>query len=152
MLGQPVYFLTPDVIGVNLKGQLREGVTGTDLVLTITEMLRREKVVGKFVEFFGEGLSSLSTTDRATIGNMAPEYGATMGFFPVDEATIEYFRGTGRSKQEIDAFEGYFRAQNMFGVPKEGDIDYTKVLTLDLATVDRVQAWARSRAAELLAG
>ncbi|GIZ52575.1 aconitate hydratase AcnA [Noviherbaspirillum aridicola] len=135
MLGQPVYFLTPDVIGVNLKGQLREGVTGTDLVLTITEMLRREKVVGKFVEFFGEGLASLSTTDRATIGNMAPEYGATMGFFPVDEATIDYFRGTGRSKQEIDAFESYFRAQNMFGIPKEGEIDYTKVLTLDLATV-----------------
>ncbi|HEY8606347.1 MAG TPA: aconitate hydratase AcnA [Noviherbaspirillum sp.] len=135
MLGQPVYFLTPDVIGVNLTGQLREGVTGTDLVLTITEMLRREKVVGKFVEFFGDGLTSLSTTDRATIGNMAPEYGATMGFFPVDEATIEYFRGTGRSKAEIDAFEAYFREQGMFGIPREGEIDYTKVVTLDLGTV-----------------
>jgi aconitate hydratase len=135
MLGQPVYFLTPDVIGVNLTGQLREGVTATDLVLTITEMLRKEKVVGKFVEFFGEGTASLSTTDRATIANMAPEYGATMGFFPVDEATIEYFKGTGRSRAEIDAFEAYFKAQNLFGVPKMGDIDYTNVVSLDLGTV-----------------
>jgi aconitate hydratase len=135
MLGQPVYLLTPDVIGVNLTGQLREGVTATDLVLTITELLRKEKVVGKFVEFFGEGTRSLSTTDRATIGNMAPEYGATMGFFPVDEATIEYFRGTGRTKAEIDAFEGYFRAQNLFGVPQAGEIDYTNVVNLDLGTV-----------------
>ena len=135
MLGQPVYFLTPDVIGVNLTGQLREGVTATDLVLTITEMLRKEKVVGKFVEFFGEGTASLSTTDRATIANMAPEYGATMGFFPVDEATIDYFKGTGRSKAEIDAFENYFKAQGLFGIPREGDIDYTNVVTLDLGTV-----------------
>jgi aconitate hydratase len=135
MLGQPVYFLTPDVIGVNLTGQLREGVTATDLVLTITELLRKEKVVGKFVEFFGEGTESLSTTDRATIANMAPEYGATMGFFPVDEATIDYFRGTGRTKQEIDAFEAYFKAQNLFGVPKSGEIDYTNVVTLDLGSV-----------------
>ncbi len=111
MLGQPVYFLTPDVVGVNLTGQLREGVTATDLVLTITEMLRKEKVVGKFVEFFGEGTASLSLTDRATIANMAPEYGATMGFFPVDEVTVDYFRGTGRTKAEIDAFERYFKAQ-----------------------------------------
>ncbi len=135
MLGQPVYFLTPDVVGVNLTGQLREGVTATDLVLTITEMLRREKVVGKFVEFFGEGTEHLSPTDRATIGNMAPEYGATMGFFPVDEQTIEYFRGTGRSKEEVEAFENYFRAQGMFGVPRAGDIDYSHVVTLDLGTV-----------------
>ncbi len=135
MLGQPVYFLTPDVVGVNLTGALREGVTATDLVLTITEMLRKEKVVGKFVEFFGEGTASLSLTDRATIANMAPEYGATMGFFPVDEATIEYFKGTGRSKAEIDAFEGYFKAQNLFGIPKAGDIDYTNVVSLDLGTV-----------------
>jgi aconitate hydratase len=135
MLGQPVYFLTPDVVGVNLTGQLREGVTATDLVLTITEMLRKEKVVGKFVEFFGEGTASLSLTDRATIANMAPEYGATMGFFPVDEATMEYFKGTGRSKAEIDAFEGYFKAQNLFGIPKAGDIDYTNVVSLDLGTV-----------------
>lgn len=135
MLGQPVYFLTPDVIGVNLTGQLREGVTATDLVLTITELLRKEKVVGKFVEFFGEGTASLSTTDRATIANMAPEYGATMGFFPVDEATIEYFKGTGRSKAEIDAFENYFKAQGLFGVPMSGEIDYTNVVALDLGSV-----------------
>jgi aconitate hydratase len=135
MLGQPVYFLTPDVVGVNLTGVLREGVTATDLVLTITEMLRKEKVVGKFVEFFGEGTASLSLTDRATIANMAPEYGATMGFFPVDDATIDYFKGTGRSKAEIDAFEGYFKAQKLFGIPKAGDIDYTNVVSLDLGTV-----------------
>ncbi|MBY4728255.1 MULTISPECIES: aconitate hydratase AcnA [Burkholderia] len=135
MLGQPVYFLTPDVVGVELKGKLREGVTATDLVLTITEMLRKEKVVGKFVEFFGEGTKSLSLPDRATIGNMAPEYGATMGFFPVDEKTIEYFEGTGRTKAEIAAFENYFKAQKLFGIPKAGDIDYTKVVTLDLTTV-----------------
>ncbi|NSX05249.1 aconitate hydratase AcnA [Cupriavidus gilardii] len=135
MLGQPVYFLTPDVVGVELQGRLREGVTATDLVLTITEMLRREKVVGKFVEFFGEGTASLSVPDRATIGNMSPEYGATMGFFPVDEKTIEYFRGTGRTPDEIAAFEAYFRAQELFGIPRAGDIDYTKVLTLDLSTV-----------------
>ena len=135
MLGQPVYFLTPDVVGVNLTGVLREGVTATDLVLTITEMLRKEKVVGKFVEFFGEGTASLSLTDRATIANMAPEYGATMGFFPVDEATIDYFHGTGRTKAEIDAFEAYFKAQKLFGIPKKGQIDYTKELSLDLSKV-----------------
>jgi len=135
MLGQPVYFLTPDVVGVNLKGKLREGVTATDLVLTITELLRKEKVVGKFVEFFGEGTRSLSLPDRATIGNMAPEYGATMGFFPVDEKTIDYFNGTGRTDAEISAFENYFKAQELFGIPSEGDIDYTKVVTLDLGTV-----------------
>ncbi len=135
MLGQPVYFLTPDVIGVNLTGALLEGRTATDLVLTITELLRKEKVVGKFVEFFGEGTRSLSLTDRATLANMAPEYGATMGFFPVDEATIAYFEGTGRTKAEIAAFEAYFKAQNMFGIPNAGDIDYTRVVTLDLASV-----------------
>ncbi|OWW18205.1 aconitate hydratase AcnA, partial [Noviherbaspirillum denitrificans] len=135
MLGQPVYFLTPDVVGVNLTGALREGVTATDLVLTVTEMLRKHKVVGKFVEFFGEGTETLSLTDRATIANMAPEYGATMGFFPVDDVTIDYFKGTGRTKQEIDAFESYFKAQNLFGIPKAGDIDYTSVVTLDLGTV-----------------
>ncbi|KVD78918.1 aconitate hydratase [Burkholderia sp. ABCPW 14] len=135
MLGQPVYFLTPDVVGVELKGKLREGVTATDLVLTITEMLRKEKVVGKFVEFFGVGTKTLALPDRATIANMAPEYGATMGFFPVDEKTIDYFKGTGRTKAEIAAFENYFKAQNLFGIPKAGDIDYTKTLTLDLSTV-----------------
>ncbi|AUT72736.1 aconitate hydratase AcnA [Paraburkholderia hospita] len=135
MLGQPVYFLTPDVVGVHLKGKLREGVTATDLVLTITELLRKEKVVGKFVEFFGEGTRSLSLPDRATIGNMAPEYGATMGFFPVDEKTIDYFKGTGRTDAEISAFENYFKAQDLFGIPDAGDIDYTKIVTLDLGTV-----------------
>lgn len=135
MLGQPVYFLTPDVVGVNLTGVLREGVTATDLVLTITEMLRKEKVVGKFVEFFGEGTRTLSLTDRATIANMAPEYGATMGFFPVDEATIEYFHGTGRTKAEIEAFEAYFKAQGLFGIPKSGQIDYSKVVQLNLTSV-----------------
>ncbi|KND57692.1 Aconitate hydratase 2-methylisocitrate dehydratase [Candidatus Burkholderia verschuerenii] len=135
MLGQPVYFLTPDVVGVELKGKLREGCTATDLVLTITEMLRKEKVVGKFVEFFGEGTASIGVPDRATIGNMAPEYGATMGFFPVDEKTIDYFKGTGRTDAEIAAFEKYFKAQKLWGVPKAGDIDYTKTLTLDLSTV-----------------
>ncbi len=135
MLGQPVYFLTPDVVGVELKGQLRGGVTATDLVLTITEMLRKAKVVGKFVEFFGEGTASLSVTDRATIGNMAPEYGATMGFFPVDAKTIDYFKGTGRTKAEIEMFEAYFKAQKLFGVPKAGQIDYSQTLTLDLGTV-----------------
>ncbi|MDO8278816.1 MAG: aconitate hydratase, partial [Burkholderiaceae bacterium] len=135
MLGQPVYMLTPDVVGVELTGRLREGVTATDLVLRVTEMLRREKVVGKFVEFFGEGTSSLALPDRATIGNMAPEYGATMGFFPVDEKTIAYFRGTGRTREEIEAFEAYFRAQGLFGVPQAGEIDYSQVVRLDLGTV-----------------
>ena len=135
MLGQPVYFLTPDVVGVELRGKLGEGITATDLVLSVTEMLRREKVVGKFVEFFGEGTASLAVPDRATIGNMAPEYGATMGFFPVDAATVDYLRATGRTDAEIDRFESYFKAQKLWGVPKAGEIDYSKVVTLDLATI-----------------
>ena len=135
MLGQPVYFLTPDVIGMNLTGKLREGCTATDLVLTITERLRKEKVVGKFVEFFGEGAASLSATDRATIANMAPEYGATIGFFPVDDATIRYFRNTGRTKEEVSALESYFKAQQLYGIPKAGQIDYTRVVNLDLGSV-----------------
>ena len=135
MLGQPVYFLTPDVVGVNLKGKLRGGVTATDLVLTVTEMLRQAKVVGKFVEFFGEGAASLAVPDRATIANMAPEYGATMGFFPVDDATIAYFEGSGRSAEEIDAFKSYFKAQGLYGIPKKGAIDYSQELELDLASV-----------------
>src|SRR4051794_18956882 len=135
MLGQPVYFLTPDVVGVNLTGRLREGVTATDLVLTVTEMLRKAKVVGKFVEFFGSGASTLAVPDRATIANMAPEYGATMGFFPVDAKTVEYFRSTGRSAESVSALEAYFRAQGLFGMPQKGDIEYTEVLELDLDTV-----------------
>ena len=132
MLGQPVYFLTPDVVGVELKGRLNEGITATDLVLSVTEMLRKEKVVGKFVEFFGEGTASLAVPDRATIANMAPEYGATMGFFPVDDATVDYLTATGRTAAEIDAFASYFKAQGLYGIPRAGEIDYTKVLTLDL--------------------
>ncbi|HSV78046.1 MAG TPA: aconitate hydratase [Ramlibacter sp.] len=135
MLGQPVYFLTPDVVGFELTGKLREGCTATDLVLTVTEMLRKYKVVGKFVEFFGEGTRSLAVPDRATIANMAPEYGATMGFFPVDERTIDYFQGTGRSKEEVKALEAYFRAQGMFGVPLAGEIDFSSVVKLDLGEV-----------------
>ena len=135
MLGQPVYFLTPDVVGVELRGRLREGITATDLVLTVTELLRREKVVGAFVEFFGEGASSLSVTDRATLANMAPEYGATMGFFPVDERTVAYMRGTGRSDADCTLFEAYFRAQGLFGIPRAGDVDYSRVVQLDLASI-----------------
>ncbi len=135
MLGQPVYFLTPDVVGVNLKGKLHPTCTATDLVLTVTELLRKAKVVGKFVEFFGEGVASLSVPDRATLGNMAPEYGATMGFFPVDDRTVEYFRGTGRTSEEIERFAAYFKAQGMYGMPKAGDIDYSQVVELDLSTI-----------------
>ncbi|WP_397408868.1 aconitate hydratase [Polaromonas sp.] len=135
MLGQPVYMLTPDVVGFELTGRLREGVTATDLVLRVTEALRKEKVVGKFVEFFGEGTRTLALPDRATIANMAPEYGATMGFFPVDEKTIAYFTGTGRTKAEIEAFEAYFRAQGLFGVPLPGQIDFSQVVKLDLGDV-----------------
>ena len=135
MLGQPMYFLTPDVVGFELKGRLREGCTATDLVLTVTEILRQHKVVGKFVEYFGEGTASLSVPDRATIGNMSPEYGATMGLFPVDERTIEYFEGTGRTKAEREVFEAYFRAQGLFGAARTGDVDYSQVITLDLGDV-----------------
>jgi aconitate hydratase len=135
MLGQPVYFLTPDVVGVELKGKLNEGITATDLVLTITEMLRKAKVVGKFVEFYGEGAKSLSVTDRATIANMAPEYGATMGFFPPDEATVSFMKATGKTDEEIEVFEKYFKAQELFGMPKTGEIEYSVHLSLDLDSI-----------------
>ncbi len=135
MLGQPVYFLTPDVVGVHLKGRLHPACTATDLVLTLTEMLRKAKVVGKFVEFFGAGTASLALPDRATIANMAPEYGATMGFFPVDDKTVAYLKGTGRTAAEIDAFAAYFRAQGLYGIPQAGEIDYSQVLELDLSSV-----------------
>src|SRR6195256_4061180 len=135
MLGQPVYFLTPDVVGVHMKGRLREGVTATDLVLAVTEMLRQAKVVGKFVEFHGEGAASLSVTDRATIANMSPEYGATMGYFPPDEETCVYLKATGRSDEEVEAVRNYFQAQGMFGIPRKGECDYSIVLELDLATI-----------------
>jgi aconitate hydratase len=135
MLGQPVYFLTPEVIGVHLTGTLREGVTATDLTLRVTQMLRAEKVVGKFVEFFGEGAAALGVADRATIANMAPEYGATMGFFPLDEKSLDYLRMTSRSEEQIEMIRSYYSAQGMFGIPRQGDIDYTKVLELDLSSV-----------------
>ncbi|MEQ1765402.1 MAG: aconitate hydratase AcnA, partial [Pyrinomonadaceae bacterium] len=136
MLGQPVYFLTPDVVGVNLSGDLPQGATATDLVLRITEMLRKAKVVGKFVEFFGEGAAALNATDRATIANMAPEYGATMGFFGVDEKTLEYFAATGRSSEHVDTIRNYYTAQEMFGIPREGEVDYSTVLDLNLETIN----------------
>src|SRR5207237_10208984 len=132
---QPVDFLVPDVIGVHLKGKLKEGVTATDLVLTVTEMLRKAKVVGKFVEFFGEGAASLPVPDRATIGNMAPEYGATMGFFAVDDKTVDYLINTGRTQQELDVFEAYFRVTGLFGMLAVRALDYSQTLELDLASV-----------------
>jgi aconitate hydratase len=135
MLGQPNAFLTPDVVGCHLTGRLREGVTATDLALTVTELMRKAKVVGKFVEFFGEGAANLTAADRCTVANMAPEYGATMGYFPVDDKTIDYFRTTGRESEQIAAIEAYFRAQDMFGMPGSGDIDYTEVIELDLDSI-----------------
>jgi aconitate hydratase len=135
MLGQPVYFLTPDVVGVHLSGGLAEGVTATDLVLTVTQMLRQAKVVGKFVEFFGPGAASLGVVDRATIGNMAPEYGATMGFFPIDAECAGYLRATGRPEALVRLYEDYYKAQGLWGIPQQGEIDYSQVLELDLGTV-----------------
>ncbi len=135
MLGQPVYFLTPDVVGVHMSGALRTGVTATDLALHVTELLRKHKVVGKFVEYHGEGAASLSLPDRATIANMAPEYGATMGFFPVDEESCNYLTATGRTSEEVDAFRAYFKAQQMFGIPRKGEVDYSAVVELDLDSV-----------------
>src|ERR1700743_3332610 len=135
MLGQPVYFLTPDVVGVHLTGALREGVTATDLALTVTQMLRKAKVVGKFVEFYGPGAAALPVVDRATIANMAPEYVATMGFFPIDAECVNYLRATGRSDEAIKTYENYYKAQGLWGIPKKGDITYSQELELDLATV-----------------
>src|ERR671923_795264 len=135
MLGQPVYFLTPDVVGVHLSGSLKEGVTATDLVLRVTEMMRKAKVVGKFVEFHGEGAASLAVTDRATIANMSPEYGATMGFFPVDEETCAYLLATGRSKEHVEIVRAYYQAQGMFGIPQRDQCDYSLVLDLDLGSI-----------------
>ncbi|MEM9236933.1 MAG: aconitate hydratase AcnA [Verrucomicrobiota bacterium] len=135
MLGQPVTFLVPEVVGVYLHGKLPEGVTATDLTLRVTEMLRAHGVVGKFVEFHGPGAAALSLPDRATIANMAPEYGATMGFFPVDGETINYLRGTGRSEELCTTVENYFKAQDLFGIPDKGDCEYTDLLELDLSTI-----------------
>ena len=135
MLGQPVYFLTPDVVGVRFDGALSEGVTATDLALTVTEMLREAKVVGKFVEFYGDGAKQLPLTDRATIANMAPEYGATMGFFPIDEETVNYLRATGRDGEHCATYENYYKAQGLFGIPVEGEVDYSVNLALDLGSI-----------------
>ena len=135
MLGQPIYFKTPEVIGVHLTGELPEGATATDLTLRITEMLRSEKVVGKFVEFYGEGAARLSLADRATVANMAPEYGATMGFFPVDEKSLDYLRLTGRSEADIQRVKEYYSAQGLFGIPRAGEIEYTKSLDLDISDI-----------------
>src|SRR5205085_689819 len=136
MLGQPVYILTPDVVGVHLHGSLSEGATATDLVLRVTEMLRKAKVVGKFVEFHGEGAASIPVADRATISNMAPEYGATMGYFPVDEKTCDYMLATGRDAEHVAAFRAYFESQGLFGIPRAGEIDYSTLLELDLASIE----------------
>jgi aconitate hydratase len=135
MLGQPVYFLTPDVVGVHLTGSLREGVTATDLALTVTQLLRKAKVVGKFVEFYGPGAAALPVVDRATIGNMAPEYGATMGFFPIDAECTGYLLATGRSPEHVAEYEAYYRAQGLWGIPKKGDVDYSQEIELDIGTV-----------------
>src|SRR5687767_9070903 len=135
MLGQPMYFLTPDVVGVHMSGRLREGVTATDVVLTVTELLRKNKVVGQFVEYFGEGAASLTATDRAVVANMSPDYGATIGFFGIDENTIEYLRTSGRPAELVEAVEAYFKAQGLFGIPRKGEIDYSRVIELDLASV-----------------
>jgi aconitate hydratase len=134
MLGQPMYMLEPDVVGVHLTGRLSEGVTATDLVLAIVRLLREKKVVGKFVEYFGDGAASLRIADRATIGNMSPEYGATCGFFPVDEKSLEFLRMTGRG-DVVPAVKAYYEAQGMFGMPKKGDIDYTETVELDISRV-----------------
>jgi aconitate hydratase len=133
MLDQPVTFKTPEVIGVKLTGKLRPGVTSTDMVLTITELLRKNKVVDKFLEFFGDGIKSLTIPDRATVSNMCPEYGATVAMFPVDEQTIEYLKLTGRDEEQVDLIEKYFKAQGLFG--PQNDVEYSRVIELDLGTV-----------------
>ena len=135
MLGQPVYFLTPDVVGVHLTGSILEGVTATDVALTVTQILRKAKVVGKFVEFYGPGAEALPLVDRATIANMAPEYGATMGFFPMDNECATYLRATGRSEDQVRLYENYYKAQGLWGIPKKGEIDYSNSVELDLTTV-----------------
>src|SRR6059058_2350468 len=136
MLGQPVSMLIPEVVGFKLHGKLPPGATATDLVLTVTEMLRKKKVVGKFVEFYGAGLSSLSLADRATIGNMAPEYGATMGFFPIDAETVNYLRFTGRDESQVQLVEAYCKAQGIFRTDETPDPAFSDTLELDLRTIE----------------
>ena len=148
MLGQPNAFLTPDVVGCHLTGKLHEGVTATDLALTVTELMRKTKVVGKFVEFYGAGAAALTAADRCTVANMAPEYGATMGYFPVDAKTVEYFRTTGREPEQVAAIEAYYKVQGLFGMPKPGDIDYSQIVELDLGSIVEFSAvkigWSRA--------
>ncbi len=136
MLGQPVYILTPEVLGVHMKGTLKEGVTATDLVLTVVQRLRETNVVGKFVEFFGEGVEALSTPDRATISNMCPEYGATVGFFPSDEKSINYLQATGRDEADLELVTTYLKQQDMYGIPKAGEVEYSEVLMIDLDAIE----------------
>jgi aconitate hydratase len=136
MLGQPLYMLAPEVIGLKLSGELPAGATATDLVLTVTQMLRKEGVVNKFVEYFGPAIKGMKVADRALVANMAPEYGATMGFFPVDEQTLAYLRLTGRTNAEVELVERYTKEQQLFYNPADGDPTYTKVLTLDLSTIE----------------
>lgn len=136
MLGEPIYMLMPEVIGFKLTGSLKDGVTATDLVLTVTQILRKKGVVGKFVEFFGNGLISLSLPDRATISNMAPEYGATIGIFPIDNETLNYYRTTGRKKADVDLLERYSKEQGMFYSPGDAPVQYTETLELNLADVE----------------
>ena len=152
MLGQPVALQTPEVVGVYLSGEMPEGTTATDLTLRITELLRKEKVVGKFVEFFGKGTASLTVADRATIGNMAPEYGATMGFFPVDEKTLDYLRMTGRKEADVVRIEHYLKEQQLFGIPEKGEIDYSKIVTLDLSTISPTVAGPKRPQDRILLG
>lgn len=135
MLGQPIYMLVPEVIGFKLEGKLQEGVTATDLALTVVQMLREKKVVGKFVEFYGSGLSNMTLADRATIANMAPEYGATMGFFPIDEEALRYMRSTNRSEENVKLVEEYTKAQGLFRTDDMADPEFSDTLTLDLGTV-----------------
>lgn len=135
MLGQPLYFVMPEVIGFKLTGKLAEGATATDLALTVTQMLRKKGVVGKFVEFYGPGLSNISLADRATVANMAPEYGATIGFFPVDNESLNYLRSTGRSEEQIQLVEAYYKAQGMFRTDDLADPVFSDTIELDLSTV-----------------
>src|SRR5438445_5764512 len=145
MLGQPVSMVIPQVVGVKLTGKLREGATATDLVLTITEMLRKHGVVGKFVEYFGPGLQDLPLADRATIGNMSPEYGATCGTFPIDKESLNYLRLTGRSEEQIALVEAYSRDQGLYHDEKTPEAEYSALLALDLMTVEPILSGPKRR-------
>ena len=136
LLGQPVTFVTPKVVGVHLTGRLKDGITGTDAVLEIAQKMRQIGVVDMFIEFFGEGVKTMSVAERATISNMTPEFGATASLFPVDEETLRYLRLTGRSESQVELVKKYSEAQGLFGVPKAGDIDYSTVVEIDLSKIE----------------